>query len=356
MERFIFGAPTLLPMNPRAGGRLPSMNDVAREAGVSLGTVSNVLNKPQGCRPETVERVQAAITRLGFVRNLNARSLVGATSHTIGLNVFDLSNSLFVDIARGAQATIRERGHQLVITDSDTDQRQQREHLDYFDETRVAGILLAPQFDPDDDIDRLGSHGRRVVVLNHDTPGASWSTVLVDNEHVGYLAASHLIGRGCRRLAFVGVPESLQPADERRRGVARAIAESDGVELLDIKTSDLQIAGGIVAGRQVLAMDPQLRPDGVVCVADLTGMAIIQVLAAGNVRVPGDVLVMGCDANVNAWGGPVTLTTVAQHGDEMGSVGAQILLDELADPDRPPTLHVIRPELIERSSTAALAR
>lgn len=342
-------------MNALPEGRLPNMNDVAREAGVSLGTVSNVLNRPQGCRPETVERVRTAIERLGFVRNLNARALVGAGSHTIGLNVFDLSNSLFVDIARGAQAKVRERGHQLVITDSGTDQRQQREHLDYFDETRVAGILLAPQFDPDDDIDRLGSHGRRVVVLNHDTPGAPWSTVLVDNEHVGYLAASHLISRGCRRLAFVGVPESLQPADERRRGVERAVGESGGVSLIDLHTTDLQIAGGIAAGLALVAMGREARPDGVVCVADLTGMAVIQVLAAEGIRVPGDVLVMGCDSNTSAWGGPVTLTTVAQHGDDMGAVGGQILLDELADPTRPPTRHVIKPELMERSSTAALA-
>lgn len=341
-------------MTAKGPGRLPSMNDVARAAGVSLGTVSNVLNKPQGCRPETVQRVRAAIEQLGFVRNLNARSLVGATSHTIGLNVFDLGNSLFVDIARGAQATVRERGHQLVITDSDTDQAQQREHLDYFDETRVAGVLLAPQFDPDDDISRLASHGRRVVVLNHDTPGADWSTVLVDNEHVGYLAATHLISRGCRRLAFVGVPEALQPAEERLRGVRRAVGEAPGIELMDIRTIDLQIAGGISAGRQILDLPADQRPDGVICVADLTGMAIIQVLAAGGVRVPGDVLVMGCDSNINAWGGPVTLTTVAQHGDEMGAAAATILLDELADPTRPPTRHVIRPELIERTSTAAL--
>lgn len=98
------------------------MNDVAREAGVSLGTVSNVLNRPESCRPETVQRVQGAVERLGFVRNLNARSLVGAASHTIGLNVFDLGNSLFVDIARGTQTVLRERGYQLVITDSEVDE------------------------------------------------------------------------------------------------------------------------------------------------------------------------------------------------------------------------------------------
>ncbi|MHA6524129.1 LacI family DNA-binding transcriptional regulator [Tessaracoccus sp. G1721] len=332
------------------------MNDVAREAGVSLGTVSNVLNRPQGCRPETVERVQAAIDRLGFVRNLNARALVGATSHTIGLNVFDLSNSLFVDIARGAQSEVRRRGHQLVITDSDTDEAQQREHLDYFDETRVAGVLLAPQFDPWADIGRLASHGRRVVVLNHDTPGATWSCVLVDNEHVGYLAATHLIARGCRRLAFVNVRESLQPADERRRGVGRAVAEAPGVELTELFVDDLQVQGGIAAGLALAATPADQRPDGVICVADLTGMAIVQVLANRGIRVPADVMVMGCDANINAWGGPVTLTTVAQHGDEMGASGARILLDELADPTRPITRHVIRPELIERSSTAGVAR
>ena len=117
---------------------------------------------------------------------------------------------------------------------------------------------------------------------------------------------------------------------------------------------NLQIAGGIAAGRQIMDLPVDQRPDGIICVADLTGMAIIQVLAARGLRVPGDVLVMGCDANVNAWGGPVTLTTVAQHGDEMGAAGATILLDELADPTRRRTRHVIRPELIERTSTAAL--
>lgn len=340
-------------MTSRGTDRLPSMNDVAREAGVSLGTVSNVLNRPEGCRPDTVSRVQAAIERLGFVRNLNARALVGAASHTIGLNVFDLSNSLFVDIARGAQTVVRERGFQLVITDSDVDQARQREHLDYFDETRVAGVLLAPQFDPTDDIHRLAGHGRRTVVLNHDAPGATWSTVLVDNEHVGFLAASHLIERGARRLAFVNVAEPVQPAEERRKGVGRAVAGVPGVALDDVFVADLQVNGGIEAGRALLALPAEERPDGVICVADLTGMAIIQVLGNGGVRVPDDVLVMGCDANINAWGGDVPLTTVAQHGDEMGAAGARILLDELADPGRPPTRHVIRPELIERSSTAA---
>ncbi|WP_353082198.1 LacI family DNA-binding transcriptional regulator [Tessaracoccus lapidicaptus] len=343
-------------MTPRGAGRLPSMNDVAREAGVSLGTVSNVFNRPESCRAETVQRVQAAVERLGFVRNLNARSLVGAASHTIGLNVFDLGNSLFVDIARGAQTVLRDRGYQLVITDSEVDQARQRDHLDYFDETRVAGVLLAPQFDPTEDVRRLAGHGRRTVVLNHDAAGATWSTVLVDNEHAGYLAASHLAERGARKLAFVTVAEQLQPAVERRLGVGRAVAGMDGVSLRDLHVPDLEIDGGIDAGRALLSLPEDERPDGVICVADLTGMAIVQVLSGAGVRVPDDILVMGCDSNINAWGGDVPLTTVAQHGDEMGAAGARILLDELADPGRPPTRHVIRPELIERASTSPRSR
>lgn len=329
------------------------MNDVAREAGVSLGTVSNVFNRPQSCRPETVTRVQAAVERLGFVRNLNARSLVGAASHTIGLNIFDLGNSLYVDIARGAQTVIRERGFQMVITDSQIDPGRQRDHLNYFDETRVAGVLLAPQYDPSEDIERLASHGRRTVVLNHDVPDANWSTVLVDNQRVGALAAMHLVRQGARRLAFVSVAEPLQPAEERRVGVRQAVGGAAGVDLMELVVDDLEADGGRQAGRRLLAMSPAERPDGVICVADLTGMAIIQTLSDSGIRVPQDLLVMGCDANINAWGGAVPLTTVAHHGEQMGAAAARILIEEMADPSRPAVRHVIRPELIARSSTRA---
>lgn len=330
------------------------MNDVAKRAGVSLGTVSHVLNHPQKVSESTLLRVQAAIEELGFVRNANARSLAAGGSRSIGLVVIDISNTMFLDIARGAQQAARDGGMNVMIANSDNDYDLQDESLDFFDGTRVAGILLAPMEDSSRGIDRVRRHGRPVVLLNYDASPQECCQVLVDNEQVGYLAARHMIELGRTRLAFVGGRDHLQPVHRRRLGVRRAVAEEGGrVTLEEIPTEDLNPPGGAEAGRNLLDRDPALRPDGVIAVTDLLGMAIIQVFNAAGISVPGDIAVMGCDHNSAAWGGTIPLTSVLMRGLDMGAEGTRLLLQELADA---PEHHVHRtvmlePALVVREST-----
>lgn len=340
------------------GKQTPSMSDVARVAGVALGTVSNVLNHPTKVSPATLAKVQGAIAELGFVRNSNAQQLAAGRSNSIGLVVIDISNSLFVDIARGAQRFAAELGMNVLVANSDNRADQQRADLDFFDEARVSGILLAPMEDASGDVARIRSHGRPTVVLNYDSGKGDCCQVLVDNEQVGYLAARHLIDIGRTRLAFVGGRDYLQPVALRRRGVRRAVAEEGGrVSLQEVPTENLDPPGGLRAGEELADEVRAGRLDGVIAVTDLLGMAIIQVFNAQSIEVPHDVAVMGCDHNSAAWGGMIPLTSVQMQGLDMGREAVRLLTAEIED--GPSHVHVttlLQPELVIRESTVGRAR
>lgn len=333
--------------------RAPRISDVARHAGVSVGTVSNVLNRAHKVRPDTVERVRESIRALGFIRNANASALAAGSNRAIGLVVIDLSNSMFVDVALGAQAAARAAGLNLLLAGSEDDHALQRQNVEFFDEARVAGLLLAPMQDSVSHIRFLAQHGRPTVVLNYDAGTADMCSVIVDNEHAGYLAARHLIDVGCQRIVFLGGADHLQPVRLRREGVRRAIAESaPRVELEEMPTADLSSAAGTRAAHAMLRS--RRRPDGVIGVTDILAGAVLEEMLAAGVGVPQDVAVMGCDHNSTAWGGPVPLTTVAMRGFEVGSAAMQLLAEEITQAAGDSHAHekiVLDPYLVPRAST-----
>ncbi|MGJ9426574.1 LacI family DNA-binding transcriptional regulator [Nesterenkonia halotolerans] len=329
----------------------PSLTQVASQAGVSIGTVSHVLNHPDRVRPATRERVLDAIEQLGFIPNSNASSLAGRENRTVGFVAIDIGNSLFVDMAQGAQLRAQREGLILQVGHSDNDEELQERHLDAFNSARVAGILLAPMQDPREAMARVRTLGTPVVVLNYDWTENDHCSVLIDNEKAGYLAVQHMLSRGHRHLAFVAGKDEYQPVRDRRRGVHRAVAEHGGVTLTEIHVEDLNAAGGVAAGERLLNLPAAVRPDGVIAVTDMLGMAIIQKVAAGGLNVPADLAVMGCDYNVNAWGGSVPLTSVRMHGESMGEAAVELLLEEIRGADHEHRRIVLEPSLVVRQST-----
>ncbi len=239
----------------------PSISDVARAAGVSMGTVSNVLNGTARVTPATRERVEAAIRELGFVRNGVARSLAAGRSSTLGFVIIDLSNSYFLDIARGAEAEAGTNGLNLLLANSDMSEDKQRTYLDLFEEERVAGILMAPNHGTAKDILRPSRRGVPVVVVDEPAEGADVCAVVPDNTLGGYLAARHLIDAGRRRLLFAGTTE-LVPVRDRLAGVERAVAESSGVLLEVEQTGNVQVEDGRRVGDDIALRQPGERPDG----------------------------------------------------------------------------------------------
>jgi LacI family transcriptional regulator len=334
------------------------MQDVAKAANVSLGTVSNVINHPHKVSERTRDRVRAAIDSLGFVRNEAARSLASGSNKSIGLLLADIENSLFIDLAHGAQEAALEAGLNLLLANTACDLTLQDQYLDLFDQARVTGILLAPMEDSSAGVARMRDHGRQIVLLNYAPAQQTCCAVLENNERAGFLAAQHLIELGRTRLAYVFARPTYQPVRDRRRGVLDAVAKAGGgVTVEEIETGGLTLEHGQVVGRELLARLDEEMPDGLVVVADDLAHGIIQELVAVPGReVPERVAVIGCENNRAVGAGSVPLSAVAAPGRSMGAEAVRLLLDEVMAPHRHRHATVVlEPELVVRQSTVPRA-
>ncbi|MFI2297168.1 LacI family DNA-binding transcriptional regulator [Isoptericola sp. NPDC019571] len=331
----------------------PSIGDVASLAGVSLGTVSNVLNHPDRVSASTAEKVARAMAMLDYVPDGNARSLAAGSSRTIGIVLPDLSNSLFVDVARGAEDAAEAAAHTLMIANSDTRLERESRYLRTFAQARVAGILLT--LNDEDHYEAISGDTPRsapTVMLNLAVPVARSCSVSVDNELGGWMATCHLADTGRRTLAFVGGPASLDPVRERARGFARAVGERSLEHVRTVSPAGVNRADGWEAGRALVDDVRSRRVDGIVAATDLLAAGIVQALTAAGVRVPDDVAVVGYDNNQAAWDSPIPITTIAQPGADMGHVGAELVLEEARG--RSEHRHrslVLEPSLVVREST-----
>ncbi|WP_250443265.1 LacI family DNA-binding transcriptional regulator [Actinotalea sp. C106] len=331
-----------------------SMGDVAVLAGVSLGTVSHVLNHPDRVTPATAEKVLRAMAMLSYVPNGNARSLAAGSSTAVGMVLPDLSNSLFIDVARGAETAAERAGYTLMIANSNTRLERESQHLRTFTQARVAGILLtlndSEHFAAIADDDPTTTP---TVMLNLAVPRSQFCSVSVDNQSGGHLATSHLIETGRRRLAFVGGPSSLEPVQHRATGFAHAVREHGVEHVRTINPAGVNRADGWESG---VALLPQVLDgliDGVVAATDLLAAGIVQALSSEpRLRVPEDVAVVGYDNNQAAWDSPIPITTIAQPGEEMGRVGTELVLNEAQrSADHVHRSVVLTPTLVVRRST-----
>jgi LacI family transcriptional regulator len=303
----------------------PRIQDVARRAGVAIGTVSNVLNNPDIVTEQTRVKVEAAITELGFVRNSAARALAARRTDTVGLILIDIGNSLFVDIARGAESAAGQAQLKLLLANSDSTRSKQDNYLELFDQARVAGVLLTPLEEPLDVAHAVLGHGRPVVLVIATSPDPLTCSVMVNEELGGYLAATHLLHRGARRLVFLAGCPDLRLIRRRLAGVERAAAEA-GASLGVVEAPNLAIGAGREVGRQVLL---SRSVDGVVCPSDLLAVGVIQAATDLGIRVPDELMVVGYDDNHFASESSIPVSTVSLPGYRMGELAIELLLEEI---------------------------
>ena len=330
-----------------------SMREVAAAASVSVGTVSNVLNAPDKVAPATVARVQAAIDRLGFVRNDAARQLKAGRSRSVGLVVLDIGNPFFTDIARAAERRAGEHDLTVLLGTSDDDTDRERAYIDAFDEQRVFGLLVSPVGEDLQRLTALHERGTPVVLVDRDGSGTPFDSVAVDDVAGARLAVEHLCATGRRRIAFVGGPGTLRQIRDRRRGAAEAIAEIPGAELEIIDTTAPSVQAGSAVGEQLRQRAPRDRPDGVFCANDLLAIGVLQALSLiGGLRVPDDMALVGYDDIDFARSAVVPLTSVRQPTRAIGSTAVDLLIAASEDSVRRRPRHVVfQPELIVRGST-----
>ena len=330
-----------------------SVKDVAAAAGVSVGTVSNVLNRPEKVAAETVTRVQSAIERLGFVRNDAARQLRVGRSRAIGLVVLDTANPFFAEVARGAEERAAAEGLAVLLGNSDHLRDREDAYLDLFREQRVNGVLLTPTARDAWPIERLRAAGIPVVLVDAEDHERRVPSVAVDDVEGGFLAAAHLLALGRRRLAFVGGPAHVRQVADRLAGARRALdAVSDAtLEVVDVDA--LTVLAGRRVGDALAARAPADRPDAVFCANDLLAVGLLQGAAIlGGIRVPEQLALIGYDDIDFAATAVVPLSSIRQPARSTGATAVELLLETLDDPAATRAVR-FRPELVVRASTGS---
>jgi LacI family transcriptional regulator len=326
------------------------IKEVAQRAGVSPGTVSNVLNRPERVAAATRSRVEQAIRELGFVRNGSASTLRAGQSRAIGLVVLDVGNPFFVEVARGVEDVVSDRDHAVILCNSGESPEKESRNLRVLAEQRVRGVLITPAADDTSDLLRLRDRGVAVVLVDHPASGDVCS-VAVDDVAGGEMAVRHLIEGGARRLAFVSGPRAIRQCSDRRRGAVRAL-ESAGLpaeSLADIVVPEMNAHGGRLAGRELLG---EGLPDAVFCANDLLALGVLRVLSQAGVRVPQDVTLIGYDDIEFSSAAAVPLSSIRQPTYQLGKIATELLLDECDDPEGHAHQQIMfQPELVVRESS-----
>lgn len=327
------------------------VKDVAAAAGVSVGTVSNVLNQPSRVSAATVERVQRVIQELGFVRNDAARQLRAGRSRSIGLVVPDIGNPFFAEVARGAEDRAADAGMTVLLGNSDERDERQEAHLELFQEQRVNGVLLTPASDDLAAVHRFAAGGTPVILVDREVEEGVLPSVSVDDVEGGRLAAEHLLSAGRRRIAFVGGPRSVQQVADRLRGVQAAVADHPDAALEIIEQSALTVLQGRAAGEAIAARPAGSRPDAVFAANDLLAVGLLQAFSfVSGIRVPDDIAMVGYDDIDFASATIVPLSSVRQPARLLGWTGVDLLLKELDGVEHDRRVR-FQPELVVRESS-----
>jgi LacI family transcriptional regulator len=328
-----------------------SLRDVAKAAKVSVGTVSNVLNRPEIVAPLTLKRVKATIKELGFVPNGFARQLRSGTSRTLGLVVPDVSNPFFTEVARGVEDAASKRDYAVFLCNSDESTVKEDRYINVLIEQQVRGVLITPADNKADRLDVMRERGISVTLLDREIQGQKQCSVSVDDINGGQIAIEYLASLGHKNIAWVCGPESIPQVSDRGAGVVKA-AKIAQVKIETVRVALMNTVQGEEAARKIIALDK--KPTAIFCANDLLALGVIRILNLNKVKVPDQISVLGYDNIQFAASASIPLSSIAQPAYQMGVTAANLLLDECESGDVHRHQQIrFQPQLVERDSTAA---
>lgn len=326
-----------------------TMADVARVAGVSISTVSHVLNETRKVKSETRDQVLEAIRYTGYTQNTIARALATASTTSIGLAISVFSNPYFGELVQGIEAEASDAGYTLLLADTHDEVEQELRIVRTLLARRVDGLILAPSADAvDETLALLGAQNFPVVLIDR-LASADFDQVGTENEDATAQLVAHLVEHGHRRIGMLAGLAGLSTTTERvagfRRGLAEHSLELDPALLVD-GGSKPELAE--VATRRLLAApDP---PTALVVGNNSMTIGAMRALREARLRVPEDVALVAFDDFEWADLFSPRLTTIAQPCFEIGAQAVRLLLSRLADPDLPPRTVRLTPSFIRRES------
>ena len=332
-----------------------TIHDVARLAGVSIATVSAVLNKKGGVSAELTDRVEKALVALDFQPHQLARGLKARRTNTIGVVIPDFTNTFFAEVVRGAEDEARSQGYSLILCDSNEDGSMDRVNLDNLYARRVDGVLLSPSHVLTG-LDRQSKHRFPIVFVDRIAPGCDGPAVVIDNFAGAYQATQHLISLGHTRIATIAGRQDFCNAIDRLEGFRKALQEA-GLLLHDeyLQRGDFQLESGYRCGLNLLRLPKP--PTAIFSCSNKMTLGLMSAITELALRCPENVSVLGFDDFDWAANFSPRLTTVAQPTHQMGVEAMRMLLSAIRNRDQKPeadaTVVMLKPELRIRNSTAA---
>ncbi|MCZ7450873.1 LacI family DNA-binding transcriptional regulator [Agrobacterium rhizogenes] len=306
--------------------QVANMAAVARIAGVSRATVSNVLNHPDRVKPETRIAVTIAMEELKFVRNSVAARLAAGRADSIGIVVSGFDHSYSSEVITSAQEIALREGLHMVITCSNHDKALQDKHLRYFHGAGVGAVILVPMPHSDDSIKKAIARDTRLVLIDYDGVALGCPSVRIDNLETGRLAARHLLAAGKKRLHFVG-PDGVRAVVEDR--YSGAVEAAGPISVMRSNVNGLSRQAAAAHAKDIARLAQMGRVDGVIAATDVIGAEMLLAFLEAGLRVPTDISVIGCDHNAFAANGRITLSTVDLLSQRVGETAMELALAEI---------------------------
>ena len=326
----------------------PNIRDVAKQANVSVGTVSNVLNRPTQVSEETRQKVRDAIDMLGFVPNVNSN--LSKTSKIVGL-ILPMGNSPFYDeLTNGIEDAINTHGYRLLIGYSREDEAIELQLLNSMVEANFRGIIVTPVGAHNQVFDKFIDQNVKVGFISQTDEEPDQCSVSIDQVRGGYIGLEYLAKLGHKSVLWIAGPPHHHQSNQRFVGITQAAAEF-GIELSSMNAPSLDFITGENMAPEIIAAGP--LPDAIFAGNDALALGIMNYFHKVGIPVPGQISVLGYDNVSYAESALVPLTTVSQTPYQLGwTMGSQLVFEFDASESHVHQHVVFQPKIVERASTA----
>ncbi|MCY9658695.1 LacI family DNA-binding transcriptional regulator [Paenibacillus chondroitinus] len=330
--------------------------DVAREAGVSIAAVSQVINGKGKISEERRNEIFLVMERLNYRPSVIAAALTGKKTYTLGLLVPDISNPFFAEIAHAVEDQGHKLGYSIVICSTHNEDERIERYLTLLQQKSVDGMIIGTGMDNLELLSPLVDKSIPIVSIAREMASPYVQTVHVGDFEGGKLAAQHLLELGHTRIAVLAEHLKVSSSRERIRGFREALAGA-GLELPEasVKSGGYDLLRD--GKRQTMELLQQEgRPSALFCCNDLLAIGALQAAKALGLRVPEDVSIVGFDDTILASVTDPPLTTIAQPIEAMGKLAVDLVIAQLANKADAKPEQVLKPELVVRKSTGAISK
>ncbi len=330
---------------------MTSIRDVAKSAGVSVSTVSHVINKTRFVSEETQTKVLDAMKTLKYKPNRLASSLrrKDKRTHTLGLLIPDSTNPFFAEVLRGVEDACFDAGYSVFLCNSDDDPQKELNYIEVLLGKQIDGIILVSAGIHNDAIALLATNDIPSVLVDREVSGSIIDSVLVDNEEGGCQATEYLIKLGHTRIGCIAGPSLITPSAARVQGYRKALSKYNLVQ--DdalVVAGDFRAQSGFKATKELL--DLEEPPTAIFACNDMMAVGVLHAIDETGLSVPEDISIVGFDDIPLASFTPPPLTTISQPSQEMGFLAAKMVIDRTENQSIPVRHEILSTSLIIRNS------